>query len=57
MTLNGGSDQFVMCASERFHQRFSSIDYGARGDIRVIEFRGIFSETLTAAACSDGCDR
>jgi hypothetical protein len=39
-----------MCASGRFHRRFSSIDYDAREDFRGGEFRGIFSETLTARA-------
>jgi hypothetical protein len=29
-----------MCASERFHRRFSSIDYDARGDCCQGEFRG-----------------
>jgi hypothetical protein len=37
-----------MCASERFHRRFSSIDYDARGDFRGSEFRGKTTETLTA---------
>jgi len=36
-----------MCGSERFHRRFSSIDYGARGGLCACEFRGIFSGTLT----------
>jgi hypothetical protein len=39
-----------MCGSERFHRRFSSIDYDARRDFRKGEFRGDFSETLTALA-------
>jgi hypothetical protein len=39
-----------MCGSERFHQRFSSIDYDARRGFRKGEFRGDFSETLTALA-------
>jgi hypothetical protein len=42
------SEQFGMCASERFHQRFSSIDYDARWGFRGGEFRGKISETLTA---------
>jgi hypothetical protein len=36
-----------MCASERFQQRFSSIDYDARGDCCGGEYRGEISETLT----------
>jgi hypothetical protein len=39
-----------MCASERIHRRFSSLDYDAREDFCVIEFRLKISETLTAAA-------
>jgi hypothetical protein len=39
-----------MCGSERFHRRFSSIDYDARRGFRKGEFRGDFSETLTALA-------
>jgi hypothetical protein len=47
------SKQIVMCASERFHRRFSSIDYGARGGFCVCEFRGIFSGTLTVTLRRD----
>jgi hypothetical protein len=39
-----------MCGSERFHRRFSSIDYEARKDFCVIEFRLKISETLTGAS-------
>jgi hypothetical protein len=39
-----------MCGSERFHRRFSSIDYDARRGFRKGEFRGDFSETHTALA-------
>ena len=42
--------QILMCGSERFHRRFSSIDYDARRGFRKGEFRGDFSETLTALA-------
>jgi len=45
--------QIVMCGSERFHRRFSSIDYDARRDFRGSEFRGDFSGTLTATAFRD----
>jgi hypothetical protein len=39
-----------MCGSERFHRRFSSIDYDAKRGFRKGEFRGDFSETRTALA-------
>src|SRR5277367_4948925 len=48
-----GSKQIVMCASERFHRPFSSIDYGARGGFCVFEFRGKISVTLTVALRRD----
>ena len=44
------SKQMLMCGSERFHRRFSSIDYDARKGFRKGEFRGEISETLTALA-------
>ena len=44
------SKQMLMCGSERFHRRFSSIDYDARRGFRKGEFQGDFSETLTALA-------
>src|SRR5271167_3817850 len=49
----GGSKQIGMCASERFHRRFSSIDYGARGGSCVCEFRGKTSVTLTVTLRRD----
>jgi hypothetical protein len=33
------STSIVMCASEQFHRCFSSIDYDARKDFCVFEFR------------------
>jgi hypothetical protein len=56
------SKQIVMCGSERFHRRFSSIDYGARRGLCACEFRGIFSGTLTViyvviGALSHSCAR
>jgi hypothetical protein len=39
-----------MCGSERFHRRFSSIDYDARCNFLVSELRANFSGTLTATA-------
>jgi hypothetical protein len=47
------SKQIVMCGSERFHRRFSSIDYGARVGLCACEFRGIFSGTLTMTLSPD----
>jgi hypothetical protein len=35
-----------MCGSERFHRRFSGIDYETRWDFLGREFRGDFSGTL-----------
>jgi len=36
------------CAYERFHRRFSNIDYDAREGFCVFEYRGEFSDTRTA---------
>jgi hypothetical protein len=47
------SNQIVMCSSERFHRRFSSIDYDARCNFLVSELRANISGTLTATAFSE----
>ena len=47
------SKQIVMCASEQSHRDFSSIDYEARRDCCVFEYRGKISETLTVTPRRD----